>query len=677
MNKFTLKSEYTPQGDQPTAIQALSDGVLRGERNQTLLGVTGSGKTFTMASVIEKVQRPTLIVSHNKTLAAQLYQEFREFFPDNAVHYFVSYYDYYQPESYLPSSDTFIEKESMTNMELERLRHASTQSILSRPDTIIVASVSCIYGIGSPEDYGNRAIDVTQGMTLTRDEFIRTIVELQYTRNDIDFKPGCFRVKGDVVEIHEPGQERIIKVSFWGNTVETISFNQYQDTILQQLPAQYVKYYRIFPATHWISTQSKIEAMIPLIREEMEQRVAFFKKHNKLIEAQRIEERVKYDLEMLQEVGFTKGIENYSRYLAGRGPGQPPYTLIDYFLEANPDFVMMVDESHITLPQVRGMYNGDAARKKTLIDFGFRLPSAADNRPLRFHEFEAKLPHAIYVSATPAEYELKISTENTIQSIGEIRTQGLTHPNIVEQIVRPTGLLEPIIIIRPTENQIQETLDEIEATVIKGQRVLVLTLTKRMAEDLADFMKEREIKAAYLHSEIDTLDRPKILQKLRQGVYDVLIGINLLREGIDLPEVSRVMILDADKEGFLRNETSLIQTIGRAARHQEGTVTLFADKITKSIQAALDETARRKTIQEEYNKDNNITPRGVTKSIRQEVTEEHAEVEKEQKHTNIAPEERDFVIAELQKQMAQAAKDLDFERAANLRDEIKALQEME
>ena len=675
--KFTLKSEYTPQGDQPTAIESLSQGVSRGEKHQTLLGVTGSGKTFTMASVIEKVQRPTLIVSHNKTLAAQLYQEFREFFPDNAVHYFVSYYDYYQPESYLPSSDTFIEKESMTNMELERLRHASTQSILSRPDTIIVSSVSCIYGIGSPEDYGNRAIFLDQGATLTRDDLIRTLVALQYSRNDIDFKPGCFRVKGDVVEIHEPGQERILKISFWGNTIETISYNEYQDTILQQLPAQYVKHYKVFPATHWISTQAKIEAMIPHIQEEMEQRVAFFKKHNKLIEAQRIEERVKYDLEMLQEVGFTKGIENYSRYLAGRGPGQPPYTLIDYFLEANPDFMMMVDESHITLPQVRGMYNGDAARKKTLIDFGFRLPSAADNRPLRFHEFEAKLPHAIYVSATPSEYELKISTENQIQSIGEIRTQGLSHPNIVEQIVRPTGLLEPEIIIRPTENQIQETLDTIEETVIKGQRVLVLTLTKRMAEDLADFMKDREIKAAYLHSEIDTLDRPKILQKLRQGVYDVLIGINLLREGIDLPEVSRVLILDADKEGFLRNETSLIQTIGRAARHQEGTVTLFANKITKSIQAALDETERRKTIQQEHNQTHNITPRGVTKSIRQEVTEEHAEVEKESRHTNIAPEEREFVVAELQKQMNQAAQDLDFERAANLRDEIKNLQEME
>lgn len=671
---FDLQSKYTPQGDQPTAIQSLTAGFARNEKHQTLLGVTGSGKTFSMASTIQNVQKPTLIISHNKTLAAQLYQEFREFFPNNAVHYFVSYYDYYQPESYLPTSDTYIEKESMINDQVERLRHAATQGILSRPDTIIISSVSCIYGIGSPEDYGNMSAIIEVGQEITRDDLIRELVKIQYSRNDIDFKPGCFRVKGDVVEIHEPGYQRILKISFWGNTIESISYNEYKDTILQQLPAKYLDGYRIFPATHWISSRHKIDAMIPLVEEELVERVKYFKDRNKLLEAQRIEERVKYDLEMLKEVGFTKGIENYSRYLAGRKPGEPPYTLIDYFQAADPDFLMLVDESHITLPQVRGMYNGDAARKRNLVEFGFRLPSAADNRPLQFHEFESKIPHAIYVSATPGEYELGQSSDGEIRSISDVRGLKKPHPNIAQQIIRPTGLLEPQITIKPTEDQIQDVIQEIHKTIANGQRVLITTLTKRMAEDISEYMKDEQIKAAYLHSEIDTLERPKILAKLREGEYDVLIGINLLREGLDLPEVSLVAILDADKEGFLRNETSLIQTIGRAARHQEGHVILYADKMTKSIKAALSETERRRTIQESYNHAHGITPQSVQKDIRKEVVEDKQAEMKQKKMASLAPEEKEFVIQELQKQMQESATNLDFERAAELRDDIENLQ---
>ncbi|MEX0598426.1 MAG: DEAD/DEAH box helicase family protein, partial [Candidatus Paceibacterota bacterium] len=511
--KFKISSHYTPKGDQPQAIEKLSLGLDKGKANQTLLGVTGSGKTFTMAHLIEKYQKPTLIISHNKTLAAQLYQEFRDFFPENNVHYFVSYYDYYQPESYLPSSDTYIEKESMTNAQVERLRHAATQSLLSNSDTIIISSVSCIYGIGSPEDYGNLSLIIEVGQKIQRDDFIRSLIAIQYSRNDIDFKPGCFRIKGDVVEIHEPGEKRLVKISFWGDTIETISYNEYQDSILEQLPAKYIDGYRVFPATHWISTRSKVDNMIPLIKDEMLHRVDFFKKHNKLLEAQRIEERVNYDIEMLSEVGFTKGIENYSRYLTGRAPGEPAYTLIDYFLEADSDFLTLVDESHITLPQIRGMHNGDAARKKNLIDFGFRLPSAADNRPLKFYEFEAKIPHIVYVSATPGEYELANSTDNQIHSIQELQNFKDTPDGIAEQIIRPTGLLEPVIEIRPTDNQIQDVIDEIGKVIIKDERVLILTLTKRMAEDVADFLKEKGIKTEYLHSDIDTLDRPEILTK--------------------------------------------------------------------------------------------------------------------------------------------------------------------
>jgi excinuclease ABC subunit B len=675
--KFKISSHYQPKGDQPKAIEKLSNGLSQGKAHQTLLGVTGSGKTFTMANIIERYQKPTLIISHNKTLAAQLYQEFRDFFPENNVHYFVSYYDYYQPESYLPSSDTYIEKESMTNAQVERLRHAATQSLLSNQDTIIISSVSCIYGIGSPEDYGNLSLIIEVGQKILRDDFVRSLIAIQYSRNDIDFKPGCFRLKGDVVEIHEPGEKRLIKISFWGDTIETISYNEYQDSILEQLPAKYIDNYRIFPATHWISTRSKVDNMISLIKEEMSQRVEFFKKYNKLVEAQRIEERVNYDIEMLSEVGFTKGIENYSRYLTGRAPGEPPYTLIDYFLEADQDFLTLVDESHITLPQIRGMHNGDAARKKNLIDFGFRLPSAADNRPLKFYEFEAKIPHIVYVSATPSEYELSHSTDNKITSIQDLQTIKELPEGIAEQIIRPTGLLEPVIEIRPTDNQIQDVIDEIGEIITKDERVLILTLTKRMAEDIADFLKEKDIKTEYLHSDIDTLDRPEILTKLRQGEFDVLVGINLLREGLDLPEVSLVAILDADKEGFLRNETSLIQTIGRAARHKNGKVILYANKITKSIEKSIAETDRRREIQIAYNTKHNIIPEGIKKDIRSSIIKDKKKELQEQKIASLDISEREFMIEELTKQMSKAAQELDFERAKDLRDEIALIKALD
>jgi excinuclease ABC subunit B len=674
--KFKISSHYQPKGDQPQAIDKLSRGLQQGKKHQTLLGVTGSGKTFTMAHLIEKYQKPTLIIAHNKTLAAQLYQEFRDFFPENNVHYFVSYYDYYQPESYLPTSDTYIEKESMVNDQVERLRHAATQSLLSHPDTIIISSVSCIYGIGSPEDYGNLSIIIEVGQKIQRDDLIRALITIQYSRNDIEFKPGCFRIKGDVIEIHEPGEKRLVKISFWGDTIETISFNEYQDSILEQLPARFVDDYRIFPATHWISTRQKIDNMIPLIKEEMAHQVKFFKNHNKLVEAQRIEERVTYDAEMLAEVGFTKGIENYSRYLTGRAPGEPPYTLIDYFLESDPEFLTLIDESHITLPQVRGMHNGDAARKRNLIDFGFRLPSAADNRPLKFYEFEQKIPRIIYVSATPSEYELSLSTDGAIQAISQLQDIKELPEGIAEQIIRPTGLIEPVIEIRPTDNQIQDIIEEIGHIIPKNERVLILTLTKRMAEDISDYLKDKGIKTEYLHSGIDTLDRPEILAKLRRGEFDVLVGINLLREGLDLPEVSLVAILDADKEGLLRNETSLIQTIGRAARHQNGKVILYANRKTQSITRALDIIDRRRVIQQTYNQLHHITPQGIKKDISASIVKDKKKELQEQKIASLDVSERDFMIEELTKQMQQAAKNLDFERAKELRDEISLIKNL-
>ncbi len=675
---FTLKSKYSPQGDQPKAIDQLTRNIRNGDIHQTLLGVTGSGKTFTMAGVIEQIQRPTLIMSHNKTLAAQLYQEFREFFPENEVHYFVSYYDYYQPESYLPTSDTYIEKEATINEQVERLRHAATQSLLSNEQTIIVSTVSCIYGIGSPEDYSNMAILIEVGAEMTRDEFIAELVGIQYTRNDIDFGPGAFRVKGDIVEIHSPGEEAIIKVSFWGNYIETIAYQPYEETPLQPLPAKYKEVLRIFPATHWISTREKIKRMIPQVLEEMQQQKEYFLRQNRHVEAQRIEERTKYDMEMLEEVGFVKGIENYSYYLSGRERGEPPFTLIDYFSHVDENFLTIIDESHITIPQVGGMYGGDASRKQNLIEHGFRLPSAADNRPLKFPEFEQKVRQRVYVSATPGPYEFRNSSDGKLEKLADVTETDELPATIVEQVIRPTGLLEPTIELRPTENQVQDLIEETETVKEQGHRTLVVTLTKRMAEDISEYLQERDVRAEYLHSEIDTLERPKILNRLRKGEFDVLIGINLLREGLDLPEVSLVAILDADQEGFLRNETSLIQTIGRAARHEEGRVILYADKRTKSISNAIAETERRRVIQKDYNERYNISPQGIKKDVHPEMVEDKKETLKEAKkeeRQNVDSEEKEAVIAQLEEEMKEASRNLNFERAAELRDEIEELKQ--
>jgi len=673
---FTLQSKYRPQGDQPKAIEQISSNLQSGHPHQTLLGVTGSGKTFTMASVIEETQRPTLIMSHNKTLAAQLYQEFKEFFPENEVHYFVSYYDYYQPESYMPTSDTYIEKEATINEQVERLRHAATQSLLSNSNTIVVSTVSCIYGIGAPEDYSNMAILIEVGQEMTRDQFITVLVAIQYTRNDIEFGAGSFRVKGDIVEIHSPGEEVIIKVSFWGNYIETIAYQPYEETPLQPLPAKYKDVLRIFPATHWISTREKIKQMIPRVMEEMKAQKEYFLRQNRQVEAQRIEERTKYDMEMLEEVGFVKGIENYSYYLSGRQRGEPPYTLIDYFAHIDPNFLTIIDESHITIPQVGGMYGGDASRKQNLIEHGFRLPSAADNRPLTFSEFEEKVGQRVYVSATPGPYEFRNSSNGELQKLADVKQADTLPDTVVEQVIRPTGLLEPPIEMRPTEDQVQDLIEEAEKVTAQGHRTLVVTLTKRMAEDISEFLQERGVRAEYLHSEIDTLERPKILNRLRKGEFDVLIGINLLREGLDLPEVSLVAILDADQEGFLRNETSLIQTIGRAARHEEGRVILYADKQTKSITNAMEETERRRKTQEDYNERHNISPKGVQKAIHPEMVEdkkEQLQEAKKEQRQNVDPDEKEAVIAQLEQEMKNASANLNFERAAELRDEIEEL----
>jgi excinuclease ABC subunit B len=649
--KFKIKSNYKPTGDQPTAIETLVDGVNNGEREQTLLGVTGSGKTFTMANVIEKTQKPTLVICHNKTLAAQLYEEFKNFFPDNAVHYFVSYFDYYQPEAYIARSDTFIEKDSQLNEEIDRMRHAATDSLLSRRDVIIVASVSCIYGIGSPSDYSSLAIRLKVGERRVRDKFIRQLTDIQYERNDIDFHRGTFRVRGEVIDVFPAAEEIAYRIEFFGDEVETITKLDALTGEVLGKPSELA----IFPSSHFVTPQEKLKGALQNIDKELQERIKYFKSEDKLIEAQRIEQRTKFDMEMLEETGFVKGIENYSRYLTDREEGEQPATLLDYYPD---DFLMLVDESHMTLPQVRGMYNGDRARKEVLVEYGFRLPSALDNRPLMFTEFEKHINQAIYVSATPAEYELS-------------RT-----PKPAEQVIRPTGLIDPEIEIRPVEHQVDDLIAEIRATVAKQQRVLVTTLTKRMSEDLTDYLKELNIKVAYLHSDVDTLDRTDILRDLRMGVYDVLIGINLLREGLDLPEVSLVAILDADKEGFLRSETALVQTIGRAARHIEGRVIMYADVMTKSINAAIRETNRRREIQKAYNEKHGITPEGISKAMSRGAERSQPKIEKSKINLKKIPkEEYGHLLKDLNNQMDLASRNLEFEKAAELRDLIQEIKE--
>jgi excinuclease ABC subunit B len=646
--KFVLKSNYKPTGDQPTAIAGLLEGLKKGEKEQTLLGVTGSGKTFTMANIIADRQVPTLVLAHNKTLAAQLYSEFKSFFPDNEVHYFVSYFDYYQPEAYIASSDTYIEKDSKINDEIDRLRHAATTALLTRRDTIIVASVSCIYGIGSPDDYATMSITVKKGEQRQQDKFIRLLTDIQYQRNDIDFHRGTFRVRGDIVDIFPAGSDVAYRVEFFGNEVERITrIDPLTGEILGE-PNETT----IFPSSHYVTPRQKVAIAIEKITKEFEERMKFFESHDKLLEAQRLAQRTKYDLEMLEETGFVKGIENYSRYLTNREPGEQPATLMDYFPD---DFLLFVDESHMTLPQVRGMYNGDRARKEVLVEHGFRLPSALDNRPLTFDEFNRHINKAIYVSATPSEYELSHS------------------PEPVQQIIRPTGLIDPEIIIRPTKGQIDDLIAEIRERTAKGQRVLVTTLTKRMAEDLSTYLQDLDIKTAYIHSEVDTLERGDILQDLRAGVYDVLIGINLLREGLDLPEVSLVAIIDADKEGFLRSTSALIQTIGRAARHLDGKVLMYADRITDSMRRAIDETDRRRAIQTAYNTEHGITPVSIAKELDEGL---RAIIPKKPDDSpkldlrKIPKDEYASLIKDLEGQMDLASANLEFEKAADLRDMI-------
>ena len=648
MTKFKLSSEYQPTGDQPTAIKQLVDGLDSGVREQTLLGVTGSGKTFTMANIIQDRQVPTLVIAHNKTLAAQLYSEFKSFFPDNEVHYFVSYFDYYQPEAYMASSDTYIEKDSKINDEIDRLRHAATSALLTRRDTIIVASVSCIYGIGSPEDYAEMAITVKLGERRLQDKFVRLLTDIQYQRNDIDFHRGTFRVKGDVVDVFPAGSDIAYRIEFFGDKIDRLTkIDPLTGEILGE-PTEI----SIFPSSHYVTPKEKLAKAIENIKVEFKERVEWFEKNNKLLEAQRLSQRTKFDIEMLEETGFVKGIENYSRYLTNREPGEQPATLMDYF---DDDFLLLVDESHMTLPQVRGMYNGDRARKEVLVDYGFRLPSALDNRPLTFAEFDKHIHQAIYVSATPGDYELAHS------------------PEPVQQVIRPTGLIDPEIIIRPTKDQIDDLVAEIRDRTSKGQRVLVTTLTKRMAEDLSTYLQELNIKTAYIHSEVDTLERGDILRDLRSGVYDVLVGINLLREGLDLPEVSLVAILDADKEGFLRSANALIQTIGRAARHIEGKVMMYADRVTDSMQKAIDETNRRRSIQTEYNVKHGITPEGIAKEIDEGLRALIPKKEDDSRKLNlkkIPKDEYPSLIRELTGQMELASANLEFEKAAELRDMI-------
>ncbi|QHE63154.1 excinuclease ABC subunit UvrB [Rossellomorea vietnamensis] len=654
-DQFELKSKYKPEGDQPLAIEKLVQGINEGKRHQTLLGATGTGKTFTVSNVIKQVEKPTLIIAHNKTLAGQLYSEFKEFFPDNAVEYFVSYYDYYQPEAYVPQTDTFIEKDASINDEIDKLRHSATSSLFERKDVIIIASVSCIYGLGNPEEYRELVLSLRTGMEIERNQLLRKLVDIQYERNDIDFQRGTFRVRGDVVEIFPASRdEHCMRVEFFGDEIDRI---REVDALTGEIMGDR-DHIAIFPASHFVTREEKLQVAIKNIEKELEEQLAIMKEDNKLLEAQRLEQRTRYDLEMMREMGFCSGIENYSRHLTLRPAGSTPYTLLDYFPD---DFLIVVDESHVTLPQIRGMFNGDQARKKVLVDHGFRLPSAMDNRPLRFEEFEKKTQQLLYVSATPGPYELEHS------------------PEMVEQIIRPTGLLDPVIEVRPIEGQIDDLLGEINERIEKNERVLVTTLTKKMSEDLSAYLKEIGIKVQYLHSEIKTLERIEIIRDLRLGKYDVLVGINLLREGLDIPEVSLVTILDADKEGFLRSERSLIQTIGRAARNSNGRVIMYADKITDSMQKALDETERRRTIQQEYNEKHGVTPTTIQKEIRDVIRATHAAEEagvyegEQTKVSKMSKPERQKLIASLEVEMKEAAKALDFERAAQLRDTILEL----
>ncbi|MDY5060549.1 excinuclease ABC subunit UvrB [Staphylococcus simulans] len=653
---FKIVSEFTPQGDQPAAIEKIAKGIKEGKRHQTLLGATGTGKTFTMSNVIQQAGKPTLVLAHNKTLAGQLYNEFKEFFPENRVEYFVSFYDYYQPEAYVPSTDTFIEKDATINDEIDQLRHSATSSLFERDDVIVVASVSSIFGLGDPSEYSSLVVNVRQGMEMDRSQFLRALVDIQYSRNDIDFKRGTFRVRGDVVEVFPASRDEMcIRVEFFGDEIDRISeVNYLTGEVLRER-----EHFSIFPASHFVTRDEKLELAIQRIEKELADRLKYLRENNKLLEAQRLEQRTNYDLEMMREMGFCSGIENYSVHLSLRDYGSTPYTLLDYFGD---DWLIMIDESHVTLPQVRGMYNGDKARKQVLVDHGFRLPSALDNRPLTFEEFEKKAHQLVYVTATPGPYELEHSDE------------------VVEQIIRPTGLLDPKIDVRPTKNQIDDLLSEIQDRIDKNERVLITTLTKKMSEDLTTYMKEAGIKVNYLHSEIKTLERIEIIRDLRMGTYDAVVGINLLREGIDIPEVSLVVILDADKEGFLRSNRSLIQTIGRAARNEHGEVIMYADKITDSMQYAIDETERRRKIQQAYNEEHGITPKTIRKKIHDVISatvETDEENEKEQKVVpkKLTKKEREKTIENIEKEMKQAAKDLDFERATELRDmlfELKA-----
>lgn len=647
MKKFKLNSPYKPLGDQPKAINSLVDGINKGEKEQTLLGVTGSGKTFTMANVIEKVQKPTLVISHNKTLAAQLYEEFKEFFPDNAVEYFVSYYDYYQPEAYVPRTDTFIDKESSVNEEIDIMRHSATQSLLSRDDVIVVSSVSCIYGIGSPEDYGEFAFGIAVGDNYDRSDIIRKLVFMQYERNDIEFARGHFRVRGDVIEINPVHGTPPVRVELFGDEIDAISLI---DKVTGK-KTESLKRYMIFPAKHFVVGQDKMDTAIRNISDELDERLNEFNLSNKLLEAQRLEQRTRFDIEMLQEMGYCPGVENYSMHLSGRKWGEKPYSLLKYFPE---DYLTIIDESHVTLPQIRGMYNGDRARKETLVEHGFRLPSAKENRPLRFDEFESSINQIIYVSATPGAYELSRSS------------------NIVEQIIRPTGLVDPEVIIRQVKGQVEDLLGEVKKRAKKDERVLVTTLTKKMAEDLTDYYAKIGVKVRYMHSEIDTLERIDIVDDLRRGTFDVLVGVNLLREGLDLPEVSLVAILDADKEGFLRNETSLIQTIGRAARNINGQVIMYVDEMTDSVKNATAITSKRRKIQIKYNEKHGIVPKTTKRALKDKKVAEDLDIEGTD-ISKIPKDELRLLISDLENDMKEAAAKLDFERAASLRDQIATL----